>query len=66
MTRNIVERTGKQVNTMLQVPLEIAKELYHELYVEGEHSDMQKYKLEELIEVLEDAEAGKASIEYVR
>tara|TARA_Y100001951_G_C11061139_1_gene140912 strand:- start:22 stop:222 length:201 start_codon:yes stop_codon:yes gene_type:complete len=66
MTRNIVERTGKQVHTMLQVPLEIAKELYHELYVEGEHSDMQKYKLEELIEVLEDAEDGKASIEYVR
>ena len=46
--------------------LEIAKELYNELYVEGEHSDMQKYKLEELIEVLEDAEDGKASIEYVR
>ena len=66
MTRNIVERTGKQVHTMLQVPLEIAKELYHELYVEGKHSDMQKYKLEELIEVLEDAEDGKASIEYVR
>ena len=66
MTRNIVERTGKQVHTMLQVPLEIAKELYHELYVEREHSDMQKYKLEELIEVLEDAGDGKASIEYVR
>ena len=32
--------------------LEIAKELYNELYVERDHSDMQKYKLEELIEVL--------------
>jgi hypothetical protein len=41
--------------------LEIAIELYDELYVEREHSDMQKYKLEELIEVL----GGKPS-EYVR
>ena len=41
--------------------LEIAKELYNELYVEREHSDMQKYKLEELIEAL----GGKPS-EYVR
>jgi transcriptional regulator with GAF, ATPase, and Fis domain len=64
--RNTVEQTGKQVHTMLQLPLEIAKELYNELYVEREHSDMQKYKLEELIEVLEDAEDGQASIKYVR
>ena len=41
--------------------LEIAKELYNELYVEREHSDMQKYKLEELIEAL----GGKPD-EYVR
>ena len=41
--------------------LEIAKELYNELYVERDHSDMQKYKLEELIEVL----GGKPD-EYVR
>ena len=41
--------------------LEIAKELYNELYVEREHSDMQKYKLEELIEAL----GGKPN-EYVR
>ena len=64
--RNTVEQTGKNVHTMLQLPLEIAKELYNELYVEREHSDMQKYKLEELIEVLEDAEDGQASIKYVR
>ena len=64
--RNTVEQTGKKVHTMLQLPLEIAKELYNELYVEREHSDMQKYKLEELIEVLEDAEDGQASIKYVR
>ena len=41
--------------------LEIAVELYDELYVEREHSDMQKYKLEELIEAL----GGKPD-EYVR
>ena len=41
--------------------LEIAKELYNELYVEREHSDMQKYKLEELIEAL-----GGEPDEYVR
>ena len=33
--------------------LEIAKELYNELYVERDHSAMQKYKLEELIEALD-------------
>jgi len=41
--------------------LEIAKELYNELYVERDHSDMQKYKLEELIEAL-----GGEPDEYVR
>ena len=41
--------------------LEIAKELYNELYIDREHSDMQKYKLEELIEAL----GGKPD-EYVR
>ena len=41
--------------------LEIAVELYDELYVDREHSDMQKYKLEELIEAL----GGKPD-EYVR
>ena len=41
--------------------LEIAVELYDELYVDREHSDMQKYKLEELIEAL----GGKPN-EYVR
>ena len=41
--------------------LEIAVELYDELFVEKEYSDMQKYKLEELIEAL----GGKPS-EYVR
>ena len=41
--------------------LEIAKELYYELYVEREHSDMQKYKLEELIEAL-----GGEPDEYIR
>ena len=41
--------------------LEIAIELYDELYVEREHSDMQKYKLEELIEAL-----GGEPDEYVR
>ena len=41
--------------------LEIAKELYNEMYVDGEHSDMQKYKLEELIE-----ELGGKPDEYVR
>ena len=41
--------------------LEIAKELYNELYVEREHSDMQKYKLEELIEAL-----GGEPDEYIR
>ena len=51
---------------MTDLALEIAIELYNELYVECEHSDMQKYKLEELIEVLEDAEDGQASIKYVR
>jgi len=33
--------------------LEVAKELYEELYENHEHSDMQRYKLEELIEILE-------------
>ena len=46
-----------QVNEVL----EIAKELYNELYIDREHSDMQKYKLEELIEAL----GGKPD-EYVR
>jgi hypothetical protein len=41
--------------------IEIAKELYNEQYVEGDHSDMQKYKLEELIETL-----GSKPDEYVR
>ena len=41
--------------------LEIAVELYDELFVEREYSDMQKYKLEELIEAL----GGKPN-EYVR
>ena len=35
---------------MTDTALEIAIELYNELYVECEHSDMKKYKLEELIE----------------
>jgi len=41
--------------------LEIAKEQYNEMYIERDHSDMQKYKLEELIEAL----GGKPD-EYVR
>ena len=41
--------------------LVIAKELYNELYVEREHSDMQKYKIEVLIE-----ELGGKPDEYVR
>ena len=45
---------------MTDTALEIAIELYNELYVECEHSDMQKYKLEELIE-----ELGGKPDEYV-
>ena len=41
--------------------LEIAVELYDELFVEKEYSDMQKYKLEELIEAL-----GGEPDEYIR
>ena len=47
--------------TMTSEALVIAKELYNELYVEREHSDMQKYKLEELIEAL-----GGEPDEYIR
>ena len=49
------------LNSAVSNALEIAIELYDELYVEREHSDMQKYKLEELIEAL----GGKPN-EYVR
>ena len=41
--------------------LEIAVELYDELFVEKAYSDMQKYKLEELIEAL-----GGEPDEYIR
>ena len=49
------------LNSAVSNALEIAIELYDELYVEREHSDMQKYKLEELIEAL-----GGEPDEYVR
>ena len=49
------------VEKVVEEAIEIAKELYNELYVERDHSDMQKYKLEELIEAL-----GGEPDEYVR
>jgi len=46
---------------MNKLALELAIELYTELYIDRDHSDMQKYKLEEIIE-----ELGGKPKEYVR
>ena len=37
--------------TMNKLALELAIELYTELYIDRDHSDMQKYKLEEIIDL---------------
>jgi hypothetical protein len=61
MTREMQRVQDGQHTIHWSEALEIAVELYDELYVDREHSDMQKYKLEELIEAL----GGKPN-EYVR
>ena len=61
MTREMQRVQDGQHTIHLSEALEIAVELYDELYVEREHSDMLIYILEDLIEAL----GGKPN-EYVR
>ena len=59
-------RQNNSHHAIISVALEISKELYNELFIEKDFSNMQRYKLEELIEMLEDVEDGKANMVYAK